>query len=90
MPDPTLGLALAGGSVRGAAHLGAIEVFNDAGIEFDVVAGTSAGSIVAATYAAGIPPQEALERFADASFPDIAEAAFKNSLGLFSTDPSTP
>ena len=63
-------------------------MFNEAGIEFGVIAGTSAGSIVAASYAAAIPPGEVLDRFAGASFPDVAEASLKNHLGLFSTDPS--
>ena len=37
-------VAMAGGAVRGAAQVGALEVFEENGIEFDVVAGTSAGS----------------------------------------------
>jgi NTE family protein len=50
-----VGLALGGGGARGIAHLGVLEVLEREGIYFDRVAGTSAGAIVAAAYAAGIP-----------------------------------
>ena len=82
-----LGLAMAGGAVRGAAQVGALEVFEENGIEFDVVAGTSAGSIVGAVYAAGLPPERLMDRLADASFLDIAKASGLKSLGLFHTAP---
>jgi len=50
---PRLGLALGGGAARGFAHIGVIQVLEEAGIKVDLVAGTSAGSLVAALYAAG-------------------------------------
>lgn len=50
---PKLGLALGGGAARGFAHIGVIQVLEEAGIRPDVVVGTSAGSLVAALYAAG-------------------------------------
>ncbi|MBN1859214.1 patatin-like phospholipase family protein [Candidatus Bipolaricaulota bacterium] len=58
---PKLGLALAAGGARGSAHSGVLRVFAEHGIDFDVVAGASIGSIVGAAYAAGIPA-EAVER----------------------------
>ncbi len=45
-----LGLALGGGGAKGFAHLGVLEVLTDAGIEFDVVAGTSIGALIGAVY----------------------------------------
>lgn len=45
-----LGLALGGGGAKGFAHLGILEVFAEAGIEFDVVAGTSIGAFIGAVY----------------------------------------
>lgn len=48
-----LGLALGGGAARGFAHLGVIEVLEQAGLRPSHVAGTSAGSLVAAVYASG-------------------------------------
>jgi NTE family protein len=50
---PRLGLALGGGAARGFAHIGVIQVLEEAGIRPDLVVGTSAGSLVAALYAAG-------------------------------------
>ena len=47
------GLALGGGAARGFAHLGVIEVLEEAGLRPTHVAGTSAGSLVAALYASG-------------------------------------
>ena len=53
-PRPVrVGLALSGGAARGFAHIGVIQVLEEAGIRVDLVAGTSAGSLVAALYAAG-------------------------------------
>lgn len=48
-----IGLALGGGGARGFAHLGAIKAFEEFGLKFDFVAGTSAGSLVGAFYANG-------------------------------------
>ncbi|MDN3922805.1 patatin-like phospholipase family protein [Roseateles violae] len=50
---PRIGLALGGGAARGFAHIGVIQVFEEQGIKVDLVAGTSAGSLVAALYASG-------------------------------------
>ncbi len=48
-----LGLALGGGAARGFAHLGVIQVLEEAGLRPSHVVGTSAGSLVAALYASG-------------------------------------
>ena len=50
---PVVGLALGGGAARGFAHIGVIQVLEEAGIRPDLVIGTSAGSLVAALYASG-------------------------------------
>jgi NTE family protein len=50
---PRVGLALGGGAARGFAHIGVIQVLEEHGIKVDLVAGTSAGSLVAALYASG-------------------------------------
>jgi len=51
----SIGLALSGGAVRGMAHIGVLEVLEEAGIRPDVVAGTSAGALVGALYCAHLP-----------------------------------
>ena len=50
---PRIGLALGGGAARGFAHVGVIQVLEEAGLRPDLIAGTSAGSLVAALYASG-------------------------------------
>ncbi|AKJ28725.1 esterase [Caldimonas brevitalea] len=58
-PRPAkIGLALGGGAARGFAHIGVLQVLEENGIKPDVVAGTSAGSLVAALYASGKSPTE--------------------------------
>ncbi len=46
-------LALGGGGVRGAAHLGVLRALQNAGIRVDGIAGTSSGAIAAMLYALG-------------------------------------
>ena len=46
-------MALGGGAARGFAHIGVIQVLEEAGIRPDLVVGSSAGSLVAALYASG-------------------------------------
>lgn len=59
-----IGLALGGGAARGFAHVGVIQVLEEAGMPPQLVTGTSAGSLVAALYASGKSPQE-LRRVAE-------------------------
>jgi NTE family protein len=49
-----VGLALSGGAARGMAHVGVLQVLEREGVPVDCIAGTSAGSVVGAAYAAGI------------------------------------
>lgn len=58
-----LGLALAGGGVKGAAHIGAIKALEENGIKVEAIAGTSIGSIVASLYAMGYTTDKMLEIF---------------------------
>ncbi len=48
-----IGIAFGGGGARGFTHLGAIKAFEEFGLKFDFIAGTSAGSLVGAFYANG-------------------------------------
>jgi NTE family protein len=56
-----IGLALGGGGARGFAHIGAIKAFEENGIKFDKVAGTSVGSLIGAFYAAGYTYEQMYE-----------------------------
>jgi NTE family protein len=53
-----LGLVLGGGGARGLAHIGVLKVLTRAGIQVDVLAGTSMGGLIAAMYAAGLTPEQ--------------------------------
>ncbi|QBE49669.1 patatin-like phospholipase family protein [Leucobacter triazinivorans] len=52
---PIVGLALGGGGALGAAHVGVLRAVHEHGIHLKVIAGTSAGALVGAAYAAGLP-----------------------------------
>lgn len=56
-----VGIAFGGGGARGFAHLGALKAFEEEGIHFDEVSGTSVGSIVGALYAYGLSADEMIE-----------------------------
>ena len=56
-----LGIALSGGGARGIAHIGVLQALEEHGIYPEVIAGTSAGAIVGALYAAGNSPAQILD-----------------------------
>jgi len=58
MTKKKIGLALSGGGARGFAHVGALKVLAEHGIAFDMIAGTSAGSVAGAALASGMSPAE--------------------------------
>lgn len=51
--EQKLGIALGGGGAKGLAHIGILEVLEEAGISVDVVAGTSIGALVGVVYCSG-------------------------------------
>ena len=50
-----VGIALGGGSMHGIAHLGVLKAFAEKGLQFQFIAGTSAGAIVGVLAAAQLP-----------------------------------
>lgn len=50
---PNVALALSGGGARGLAQIGVLKALKEAHIHFDIIAGTSMGSIVGGLYSAG-------------------------------------
>lgn len=46
-------LALGGGAARGWAHIGVLRALDEAGVEIDMIAGTSIGALVGGCYLAG-------------------------------------
>jgi NTE family protein len=52
MPLPRIGLALGSGAARGWSHIGVIEALIEAGIEPDIVCGSSIGALIGAAFVA--------------------------------------
>jgi NTE family protein len=55
---PRIGLALSGGGARGAAHIGVLKVLEELRVPVHCVAGTSMGSVIGGSFAAGTTPAE--------------------------------
>jgi NTE family protein len=52
-PKPRVALVLGSGGPRGYAHIGVIKVLEEAGVQVDLVVGSSVGSLLGAFWAAG-------------------------------------
>jgi len=53
-----VGVALAGGGLKGVAYIGALKAFEELGIQIDYISGTSSGSMAAVLYSIGCAPEE--------------------------------
>ena len=71
-----LGLALGGGATRGIALIGVFRAFEELGIEFDAIAGTSVGSLFGALYADGWTSDEMEKMLSVISEKDIRSSKF--------------
>lgn len=58
-----IGLALSGGGIRGAAHIGVLKALEEYNMRPDFISGASMGSIVGALYSVGYTPNEIEEIF---------------------------
>lgn len=56
-----IGVALAGGGLKGVSHIGALAALEELGIQIDYITGTSSGAMVASFYAMGYTPDEMKE-----------------------------
>ena len=86
MPGKKIGLALSGGGARGFAHIGVLQVLVERGIEIDMVAGTSAGSIVGGALAAGMTTREISAMAARVGWTNMTRPSL-SPLGLLSNAP---
>jgi len=71
---PKIGVVLGGGGVRGFAHLGVLQVLEEAGIPVGLLAGTSMGGMVAGLYAAGVPLPDIVDAAKTTGIMDLASA----------------
>lgn len=81
----TLGLALGGGAARGFAHIGVLKALSDHDIHPDMVAGTSAGSLVGALYCAGYSWYDILLEAKSVDWKDLIRPTIP-TMGLFGLD----
>ena len=57
-----LGAVFGGSGALGCGHLGLVRAFRDAGVEFDLFGGTSAGAAMAMALATGHSPEDAMDK----------------------------
>ena len=78
-----VGLALGAGAARGFAHIGVLKSLDQAGIKADVIAGTSAGSLVGVFYAAGFTPWQMEDVALKVRDIDVADMSTASKRGMF-------
>ncbi len=83
--DRRLGLALGGGAARSMIHIGALQVLVAEGIRVSAIAGTSAGSIIGAAFAAGAHAEDLEKEAAALTWRSLARPAFSRR-GLFALE----
>lgn len=69
--QPKIGLALASGGARGAAHAGVLKVLAREGIPISAVSGSSIGAVVGGSYAAGLSPKRIEEEWLNTDLPKV-------------------
>lgn len=57
-----IGVALAGGGLKGLAHIGALQALEELGVKIEYLSGTSSGSIFASFYAMGYSTEQIKEK----------------------------
>ncbi|WP_051208032.1 patatin-like phospholipase family protein [Propionicicella superfundia] len=77
-----LGLALGGGAVLGAAHLGVLQALHARGLVPEVITGTSAGALVGAAYAAGLSLDEMEDRMLTTTWAAVGRLTLAPRFGL--------
>lgn len=88
MSRKMIGLALSGGGARGFAHVGVLNVFAEHKIGFDIITGTSAGSIVGGALAAGMSALEIHTMAKRTGYANLIGPSF-SIRGIFSNAPLT-
>lgn len=82
-PKPyKIGLALSGGGAKGFAHLGVFKLLEESGLEPEIIAGTSAGSLMGVLFADGYSAEEIKNMFIGREFSEFAQLQIPKS-GLF-------
>lgn len=83
--NKNIGLVLSGGGVRAIAHIGLLAVLKENNIKPTHLAGTSAGALIAALYAANYTPNEMLSFFEQTPLLKLSMYAI-NKPGIMDSD----
>lgn len=81
--DPKVGLVLSGGGAKGLAHIGALKIIEDSGIEIDYIGGTSMGAIIGGLYASGYTARQLDSIFEDLDFDELIQDDIPRSSKTF-------
>ena len=71
--DPKVGLVPSGGGAKGLAHIGALKIIEDSGVEIDYIGGTSMGAIIGALYASGYSARQLDSIFEELDFDELIQ-----------------
>lgn len=72
-----------GGGARGIAFIGAIQAMEEENVDWERLAGTSAGALIAALLASGYKSYEIKERVSELDFPKLRGKTFLNRIPFF-------
>ncbi len=81
--DMKIGLVLSGGGAKGLAHIGALKVIEEAGIQIDYIGGSSMGAIVGALYASGYSASQLDSIFHEINFDILIQDEVPRSAKTF-------
>lgn len=82
MSEEVLGIALGGGGALGAAHVGVLRALQERRMRPSVVSGTSAGALVGAAFAAGLPAPRIERLVREATWSTFGRLTMNPRLGL--------
>ncbi|MFO8111218.1 MAG: patatin-like phospholipase family protein [Desulfosalsimonadaceae bacterium] len=85
MREQKIGIALGGGAILGAAHIGVLKAFQEKEIAISAISGTSIGSFIAALYAFDVTPEEIEKIASELNWLDVSGFAFSR-LGLLTNE----
>jgi len=78
---PKVALVLGGGGAKGAAEIGALRIIEKAGVDVDIVVGTSIGAVIGSLYAAGYSVDEMEEFFLSMTWNQILVGEKNSDIG---------
>ncbi len=85
MKQKKIALALGGGAILGAAHIGILRAFEEKEIKVTHISGTSIGALIAGLYAFGLDSHKIEEIMSDLNWLDVGAFSF-SKLGFLSNE----